>query len=66
MAQAVQGRARTWKMTQEVEPKTQRIDANVDRVWTLVHSVRSVGLRVIAEELNMIRKTVWQIVKENL
>jgi hypothetical protein len=31
------------------EPKMQRTDANVDRVWTLVHSDQ----RLIAEELNM-------------
>ena len=44
------------------QPKTQRTDANVDRAQTLVHS----GVRVIAEELNMNRETVRQIVKEDL
>jgi hypothetical protein len=44
----------------------QRTDANVDRVGTLVRSVRRVGVRVMAEELNMNRETVRQIVKENL
>jgi transposase len=47
------------------QPKTQRTDAN-DRVRTLVHSDRRVGVRVIAEELNMNKETVRQIVKENL
>jgi hypothetical protein len=48
------------------QPKTQRTDANVDRVQTLVHSDRSLGVRVIAEELNMSRETVRQIVNEDL
>jgi len=45
------------------QPKMQRTDANVDRVRTLVHLDRRVGVRVIAEELNMNRETVRQIVK---
>jgi hypothetical protein len=32
------------------QPKTQRTDANVDRVRTLVPSDRRLGVRVIAEE----------------
>ena len=42
------------------QSKIQRTDANVDRdrVRTLVHSNRRVGVRVIAEELNMNRETV--------
>jgi len=48
------------------QPKTQRTDANVDRVRTLVRSDRRFGVRVIAEELNMNRETVRQIVKEDL
>jgi hypothetical protein len=48
------------------QPKTQRTDANVDRVRTLVRSDRRLGVRVIVEELNMNRETVQQIVKENL
>jgi len=48
------------------QPKTQRTDANVDRVRTLVHSDRRLGVRVIAEELNMNRKTVRQIVNKDL
>ena len=47
------------------QPKMQRIDANVNRVRrvrTLVHSDRRLGVRVIAEELNMNRETVQQIV----
>jgi hypothetical protein len=47
------------------QPKTQRAVANVDRVRTLVRSDRRLGARVIAE-LNMNRKTVRQIVKEDL
>jgi len=48
------------------QPKTQRTDANVDRERTLVRSDRRLGVRVIAEELNMNRETVRQIVKEDL
>jgi len=67
MAQAVQGRARIAQDDQRNgQPKTQRTDANVDRVRPLVRSDRRLGVRVIAEELNMNRETVWQIVKEDL
>jgi len=48
------------------QPKTQRTDANVDRVRTLVRSDQRLGVRVIAEELNLNRETVQQIVKEDL
>jgi len=48
------------------QPKTQRTDANVDRARTLVRSDRRLGVRVIAEEMNMNRETVRQIVKEDL
>jgi len=39
------------------QPQTQRTDANVDRVRTLLCSDLRVGVRVIAEELNMNRET---------
>jgi len=48
------------------QPKTQRTDANVDRVRILVRSDRRLGVTVIAEELSMNRETVRQIVKEDL
>ena len=38
----------------------------MDRVRTLVRSDRILGVRVIAEALNMSRETVRQIVKEDL
>jgi len=44
----------------------QRTEANVDRVRTLVRSDRRLGVRVTAEELNMNRETLRQIVKEDL
>jgi hypothetical protein len=47
-------------------PKTHRTDANVNRVRTLVHSDRRLGVRLIAEELNMNRDTVRQILTEDL
>jgi hypothetical protein len=40
------------------QPKTQRTDTNVDRVRTLVRSDRRLGVRVIAEELNVNSETV--------
>ena len=48
------------------QPKTQRTDANVDTVRTLVRSNRRLGVRVIAEELDTNRQTVRHIVKEDL
>jgi len=48
------------------QPKTQRTDANVDRVRTLVRSDRRLGVTVIEEEQNMNRATVRQIIKEDL
>jgi hypothetical protein len=48
------------------QSKTQRKDANVDTVRTLVCSDRREGVRVTAEELNMNRETVRQVVKEDL
>jgi hypothetical protein len=48
------------------QAKTQRTDANVDRIRTLVHSNQRVGVIVIAEKLNMNRESVQQIVKKDL
>jgi hypothetical protein len=48
------------------QPKTQRTDSNVDTVRTLVRSDRKEHVRVIAEELNMNKKAVRQIVKEDI
>jgi len=54
MAQAVQGRARRCaRRPKKWAVKSERTDANVDRVRILVHSDRRLGVRVIAEELNM-------------
>ena len=68
MAQAVQRRARKWEDVQDDprsgQPKTQRTEANVDKVRTLVRSGRRLGVRVTAEELNMNSETVRQIVKK--
>jgi hypothetical protein len=47
------------------QPKTQRTYANVDRVRTMVCSDRKLGVTLIAEELNVNRETVWQIIMEN-
>jgi len=48
------------------QPKTHRTDANVDRGRAVLRSDRRLGVRVIAEELNINRETVRQIVKEDL
>jgi hypothetical protein len=40
------------------QPKTQRTDANVDRVRSLVRSVRRLSVRQTAEELNSNKETV--------
>jgi AraC-like DNA-binding protein len=48
------------------QPKTQRIDANVDKVRTLVRSDRRLGVKLIAEECNMSRETMRQIITEDL
>jgi len=66
MAQAVQGREDVQGDPKRGQPKTQRTDANVDRVRTLVPSARRSDVRVIAEELNMKRETLRRIVKEDL
>jgi histone-lysine N-methyltransferase SETMAR len=47
-------------------PKTQRTDSNVDRVRTLLRSDRRLGVRLTAEELNMNRETVQQIITDDL
>jgi hypothetical protein len=45
------------------QPKTQRTDANVDRVRTSVCSNQRLGVRLTAEELNMNRETVQQMTR---
>jgi hypothetical protein len=67
MAQAVQGRARKC----ERRPKKWATRNAKDRCkcgpsTNLVRSDQRVRVRVIAEELNMNRETVGQIVKKNL
>jgi len=44
--------------TRSGQSRTQRIDANMDRVRNLVHSDRRLGVRVIEEELNINRETM--------
>jgi hypothetical protein len=48
------------------QPRMQRTDANVDRVWALVHSERRLRVRLIAQELNMNSETVRQIIMKDL
>jgi hypothetical protein len=52
--------------TRSGQPKTQRTDANVDRARNLVCSDQRLGVRLIAEELNMHRETVPQIITDDL
>jgi hypothetical protein len=65
-SQIKEGRENVKDDSRSGQPKTERTDTNVDRVRTLVSSDRRVGVRVMAEELNMNRETVRQIVKEDL
>ncbi|PNF37150.1 hypothetical protein B7P43_G00413 [Cryptotermes secundus] len=48
------------------QAKMQRTDANVDKVQTMVRSNQILGVRLIAEELNMNMETVQQIIMEDL
>jgi hypothetical protein len=48
------------------QPKTQRTDANMNGIRTLTRSDRRLGVRLIAEEINMNRETVRQIITEDL
>jgi hypothetical protein len=48
------------------QPKMQRTDANLDRIWTLVSPDRRLGVTLIAEEANMNRETVQQIMMDDL
>jgi hypothetical protein len=48
------------------QPKPHRIDANVDRVRTLVRSDGRLGAKLIEEKLNMNRETVRQILMEDM
>jgi uncharacterized SAM-dependent methyltransferase len=55
------------KTTQEVgRQKHKNTDANVDRVRTFMRSDQRLGVRLIAEELNMNLETVRQIITEDL
>jgi hypothetical protein len=48
------------------QPKTQRTDVHVDRVWTFVRSDQRLGVRLIAKEINMNREAVRQIITKDL
>jgi orotate phosphoribosyltransferase-like protein len=47
-------------------PVIMKTDENVEKVRTLMRTGRSLGIRMIAEELNMGIETVRQIVTTNL
>jgi DNA-directed RNA polymerase sigma subunit (sigma70/sigma32) len=47
-------------------PVTMKTDKNVDKVRTLVRNDRRLSIRMIAEELNVDKETVRQILTENL
>jgi orotate phosphoribosyltransferase-like protein len=47
-------------------PVTMKTDENVDKVRTLVRNDRRLSIRMIAEELNVDKETVKQILTENL
>jgi hypothetical protein len=58
MAQAVQGEEDVQDDPSSGQQKTKRTDANVETVRTLVCSDRRLGVRIIAEKLNMNREIV--------
>jgi hypothetical protein len=67
MAKTVQERAtRCARWPKKWTAKNQRIDANADRVRTLVRSDRRLGVTLLAEELNINRETLRQIITEGL
>jgi histone-lysine N-methyltransferase SETMAR len=47
-------------------PVTMKTDENVDKVRTLVRNDRRLSFRMLAEELNVDKETVRQILTENL
>jgi DNA-directed RNA polymerase sigma subunit (sigma70/sigma32) len=47
-------------------PVTMKLDENVGKVRTLVRNYRRLSIRMIAEELNVDKETVRQILTENL
>jgi hypothetical protein len=47
-------------------PVTMKTDENVDKVRTLVRTDRRLSIRMIAEEFNVDKETVRQILTENL
>jgi hypothetical protein len=47
-------------------PVTMKTDENVDKVRTLVRNDRLLSIRMIAEELNVDKETIRQILTENL
>jgi hypothetical protein len=47
-------------------PVTMKTDENVDKVRTLVRNDRRLSIRMIAEELNVDKETVRQILTEKL
>jgi DNA-directed RNA polymerase sigma subunit (sigma70/sigma32) len=47
-------------------PVTMKTDENVDKVRTLVRNDRRLSIRLIAEEFNVDKETVRQILTENL
>jgi DNA-directed RNA polymerase sigma subunit (sigma70/sigma32) len=47
-------------------PVTMKTDENVDKVRTLVRNDRRLSIRMVADELNVDKETVRQILTENL
>jgi len=67
MAQAVHGRARNYATRpKKWAAKNAKDRCRCEKVRNLACSDRGLGVRVIAEKLNMNRETVRQIVKEAL
>ena len=48
------------------KPSTSRTADNLEHVKQMVHAVRRLTVRMIAEELSINKDTVWSIITENL
>ncbi|CAI9607952.1 unnamed protein product [Staurois parvus] len=51
--------------TRSGQPKTQRMDANMDTVRTLIRSHQKLSVQLMAGELNMNRETVQEILTKD-
>jgi hypothetical protein len=63
-ARGVQKEGRMWKMTNDLV--TMSTDENVEKVFALVRANHHLGIKLVAEELNMDKETVRHVLTTNL